>query len=368
MHRNPAANELPRASASRIVGLDVARTLAICGMVFVHFAMVLSHSDMTGPWLARMTDSLAGRPAALFMVLAGIGVTLRLQGQARNTGPIRKTLLKRGLFLFAAGIVNLVVWPGDILRVYGIAYVAAAWLLLARSWQLWSATLTVVLSFVILIFFVDFETNWDFSRFHYADLWTPSGALLNLFYNGFRSVLPWLALMFLGMLVGRQDLRATRVRRRMFVMGAALWLAAAASSVGLMNYFRAHPAGMDDETIVALFGTRSLPAMPLFLASSTGSALMVIMACVHLTENNARRGTWLEAAAATGQMAFTWYIAHIVVVAMLDIATDGRGTVPATVTLASLVGFCLMMLVLSCNYRRRFRYGPLERALRSFAP
>ena len=39
---------------------------------------------------------------------------------------MRKTLTNRGLFLLVVGFVNLLIWPGDILRVYGVSLLIAA--------------------------------------------------------------------------------------------------------------------------------------------------------------------------------------------------------------------------------------------------
>ncbi len=114
------------AQAERVVGLDVARALAILGMAVVHFSLVMA-ADRTGPrWLAAMLGFLDGRPAAMFVILAGVGVTLMsrravLSASPHAVGEIRKVLLRRGLLLLALGFVNLAIWPGDILRVYGVS-------------------------------------------------------------------------------------------------------------------------------------------------------------------------------------------------------------------------------------------------------
>src|SRR6266516_176101 len=106
----------------RIIGYDLARALAILGMVVVHFALVMSSEPMVEEgWMSRVVGFLDGRAAATFVVLAGIGVTLRSRGAAagaahhpKGLARLRSTLLKRGLFLLAVGFLNLIIWPGDI--------------------------------------------------------------------------------------------------------------------------------------------------------------------------------------------------------------------------------------------------------------
>src|SRR5436305_972421 len=82
--RDPALALLPTAPAphSRILGYDVARALAIAGMVLVHFCLVMSTSRGAPSGVARFIDGLDGRPAAIFVILAGIGLSLRA-GSAR---------------------------------------------------------------------------------------------------------------------------------------------------------------------------------------------------------------------------------------------------------------------------------------------
>ena len=53
----------------------------------------------------------------------------------------RRTILRRGVFLLLAGYLNLVVWSGDILRVYGVSLLLAAWLLRSPGRTLWAIAL-----------------------------------------------------------------------------------------------------------------------------------------------------------------------------------------------------------------------------------
>jgi uncharacterized membrane protein len=61
------------AGATRISGIDVARALAIVGMVMVH----VGPQDAGKPGIAAQAYRLShGRASILFVVLAGIGVSL----------------------------------------------------------------------------------------------------------------------------------------------------------------------------------------------------------------------------------------------------------------------------------------------------
>ena len=124
--------------------------------------------------------------------------------------PARETLIRRGYFLFAIGYLNLMIWPGDILRVYGVSLAVAAGLIAATDRRLLAVSLGFVLGFVLLLLTVDYEKNWDWSTMTYHGLWTAQGVVRNLFYDGFRSVFPWTGLFLFGMWLGRRDLRDPR--------------------------------------------------------------------------------------------------------------------------------------------------------------
>src|SRR5215472_2820375 len=132
--------QLP-ATRERIAGYDIARSFALLGMIVVHFSLVMA-ADRSGPGLlVSILGFLDGRAAATFVILAGVGVTLRSQRSATSADPqalakVRRTLIRRGLFLLIAGFINLWIWPGDILRVYGVSLLLAARLVSASNRRL----------------------------------------------------------------------------------------------------------------------------------------------------------------------------------------------------------------------------------------
>jgi uncharacterized membrane protein YeiB len=370
-----AENKSPGASilavpAERVVGFDVARAVAILGMVVVHFSLVMAADRSSPGWLNLVLSILDGRAAATFVILAGIGVTLMsrravLSADLYAVAKARRILVLRGVFLFAVGFLNLLIWPGDILRVYGVSLVLAAGLIDAPPRRLLLVTLAYATGFVALVVVLDFGKNWDWSTLTYQRLWTTTGLVRNLFYDGFRSVFPWTGFLIFGMWLGRLNLRDAAVNRRVLI--AALGTALAAEAIAWLgaSYFLAHPHGMDAETVKALFGTESMPALPLFLLASGGEATAVIALCVRLCGERPSRA-W-QPLAATGQLALTWYFAHIVL---------GLGTVEALglVNSQSLpvavgwgVGFFAVAVGLSWLWKKAFRHGPLEWALRKLA-
>ena len=147
-------NKSPR--TSRIPGYDLARALAVMGMVLVNFKVVMGAEKAGLSWLIWLVGCLDGRAAATFVVLAGVGLSLisqrvritqDLSGIAQN----RKMLLKRALFLFVVGFLYTPIWPADILHFYGIYIALGAVLLTASNRWLWGLSLTFMGIFVLLI-------------------------------------------------------------------------------------------------------------------------------------------------------------------------------------------------------------------------
>ena len=121
-------------SRGRIVGIDAARGLALLGMMAVHALYV---SDATGAptWVGRIAS---GNAAALFAVLAGVGVAF-MTGRTRVTGagPARRAgaaLVARaaviGLLGLALGVVTDAEVAAVILPAYAVLFVLAVPLVL----------------------------------------------------------------------------------------------------------------------------------------------------------------------------------------------------------------------------------------------
>ena len=64
-------------SSGRLEAYDIARGLAFLGMVVVNYRILLSGLNPAGPdWLNSLTGVFTGRAAALFVVVAGAGISL----------------------------------------------------------------------------------------------------------------------------------------------------------------------------------------------------------------------------------------------------------------------------------------------------
>ena len=363
MNHTSTPNQVPR-----LEGPDVARAMAILGMMVVHFMLVMTDGVPPERWSDFLLGLLDGRAAATFVILAGMGVTFiarKADGPAgapgRNT--MAAILRRRGLLLLALGFLNLTIWEGDILRVYGVSLLMAPWVIWRSSRAVLLAALGFIVVFGVLFFALDYGRNWDWNTMTYHGLWTVSGLWRNLFYDGFRSVFPWTGLLLLGVWLGRLDWSTAGVPRRAVLWGAVLLVSSAVVSRLLLHWFGTHPQpGFDPEEAAAFFGLQSMPPLPLFLLNATGFSLVLIGVSTLVARR--WRDQWLlRALSATGRLAFTWYVAHIFL-GLGGVILLGWTRTSHLRALLTALAFFSVAVVISLVWKRRFSNGPMEYVLR----
>jgi uncharacterized membrane protein YeiB len=355
-------DRVPAGSSSRrIIGYDLARAFAIFAMMVDHCAQALGPTQPTG-WGGALLALIDGRPTAIFVILAGVGVTLLNRRQ--TPAEIRSVLLRRGAFLLAIGFINQAIWIGDVLRLFGVTMMIAGFLVVLSRRALLATAIAVVLTFPALWLCFNYDERWNWDTYDYRGLWTLAGALRNLFFDGLRPVIPWAGLLILGMWIGRLDTTRASVRRRMLLWGVGLTAATETFSRVALKIWLAHPGNVSEDTIRSICETASMPPLPIFVLTVVGTALIAIsialMAGHYWHETRVTR-----ALADTGQMALTWYLFHIAVGA-LWIYKRGWHTA-GTVANGILVGavFFAILVVVSAIWKRDHKYGPMEWVLRN---
>jgi uncharacterized membrane protein YeiB len=340
-------------------------------MMVVHFSEVLAGVKWPPGFLKDVMGLLDGRAAATFVVLAGVGVALRTRralesNDAEAIGHVRSVLLKRGLFLLIAGFINLGIWPGDILRVYGITFILVAWCFRLADRTILAISGSFILGFIVLMGLVDYSKHWNWDTMEYRELWSSSGIIRNLFYDGYRSVFPWAGFLFFGIWLGRRDLRDSSTRRRLILWGAGIAFTTEIVSRILIRLLSAQPRPLDKEMITGIFGTVSMPPLPMFLLASGGTAVAVIVLCIEIAERWPHNG-FVKGLAATGQLAFTWYMAHIIIGLGTIDALGLTGSKSLAVGMATGIGFFALTIPLSLLWKKKWKTGPLEGLMRRLA-
>ncbi len=332
--------------ASRIHGYDLARSLAIFGMVVVNYTLVMN--AVTGNnLLIGFAHLFQGRAAAMFVVLAGVGTTLFARSRAARA---RASLLKRAVLLIVIGLLFTPVWPADILHFYGFYFIAGAFLITASNRTVWMSILFFVITFPLLLLFLDYETAWNFETFAYYDFWTIKGMFRHIFFNGFHPVFPWTAFLLLGMWLARQNLFNSAVRLKLMVWSLSIWVASELLSDQLIRYF--------DEA-AELLGTAPMPPTPLYLLAGGSLAVFVIVGCVWLSFKFSSSRV-LSLFYKTGEMSLSLYVSHVVLGMGILEAMDKLENHTIEFSLLYAFSFCLFGIVFANLWGMKFKQGPLE--------
>lgn len=143
-------------SRPRVVSLDVIRGFALCGITLANIVPIASTAISDGPVgvvgpVAGGTDLLHlfvdHRFFPIFSFLFGIGFALILESAAARAPRPRVVLARRLVVLLAIGVAHhLLLWPGDILAVYGIVGLLV---LLPATWLPRWATLALAGVFLV---------------------------------------------------------------------------------------------------------------------------------------------------------------------------------------------------------------------------
>lgn len=288
----------------RYVGVDLARFVAVVGMIAAHL-VASSASDPSisefERWIAETTDTLTnGIAAPLFAVLGGVSAVFatRRALAARRVGAAVGVIALRGMLLIAIGLgLGFAVSPIIVvLAYYGAAMVIAAVFVGAPSWVL--AVVAVVLTATggtvnatvreSLGVVMEGGTP-SFATFAEQPLETTRALVL----TGVYPAITWVVYLLVGMLVARALLAATERGRLastaslMATAGAAMAVAATLVSnyvlSRLATFGATIPADLSSEIYEELlreqhFGAPSSPELwaQLIASPHSGAAIDVV--------------------------------------------------------------------------------------------
>jgi len=354
-HQLSVITQPVKKAKGRLTGLDVARAMAIVGMVWVNFRMHI-YGVGTAPKWAEMLD---GRAAALFVMLAGVGVSL--MSRNKTAAEVRPVIWRRAAVLYVVGMAWSPVWFADIIHYYGVWLAMAALLVKASSRVLAGLAAATVFTSTVLMVTMDWTAGWDFTTLHYTEFWTLTGQLRHLLFNGLHPVFPWFAFMLVGMIVGRWDLSSARVQKRMVAGGLTVWAAFEVISDLLIE---ATTPVLGEEIAPFLFGSGSMPPTALYALAAGALAIAAIGAAQWFVQ---KAGDILLVRALThlGQLSLSVYIVHGVVSLLGYHFLLGVPLIPFVVP--ATVVFSLLALVAAHHWRLRHKRGPFELLLRKVA-
>jgi uncharacterized membrane protein len=373
----PASTAPPVRSKPRLVGIDAARGIALVGMIAVHNLLA---TDDDGSSSLAWTLS-AGKSAALFALLAGVGVAFASGGRTPPSGRTWRaqaaSLLVRALIIGAVGLTLGYLVPTDfagvILPYYAVLFVLAVPLLSLSIRALVALAATIVLAMPVLSHLLRARTEQVVvPNMTFTDLFDhPLQAAAELTLTGQYPALSWLAYLCVGLAVGRAALSTRRTVVLMTLSGAVLVGVATTVSWLLLDVVggRARLTEValrsmtaDDYTDVMTSGWNGTTptdtawwlatmaphsSTSLDLANTIGVALVVLGVCILVGRTTT---ILLRPLAAAGSMTLTLYSLHLL---LLSWSVMPGGPTGFVIQVAFVVAFALV-------WSRTHARGPFE--------
>ncbi len=336
---------LPDVAPGRVVGVDVARALALFGMMATHLLPGRLGNEV--PWAQQLAG---GRASALFAVLAGVSIALvsgrtdPLRGRGRSAASVR--LVGRSLVIGALGlalgavptVIAVILASYAVLFLLGLPFLGLG----PRSLVVWAAAWVVAAPVGAQLLRPLLPAPGVGSP-EPADLLRPGHLLSELLLTGYYPAAVWVAYLLAGMALGRLPLGRPATAARVLVVGVVLAVAATlgsrlllarpGASAALASTYPdaatpdpslAEPAALEALLTHGLSGTTPTGSWwwlavvaphsgtPFDLAQTIGSALAVTGLCVLLTQRHPR--VWATVFGA-GAMTLSLYTLHVLMMA-----------------------------------------------------
>lgn len=332
---------------ARLVGIDLARGLAVLGMLAAHLLTIDAFvAEEPSTWL----DIVNGRSSILFATLAGVSIALVTGGTRPLAGSARARaagrLALRGALLWVIGI--LLVMTGVpvyvILPAYALLFALSLPFLGLRPRSLFlSAGIVAAVM------------PWAFPFLDSAAIWSGRGGEQLQALVGWAYPFPvWIAFLLTGMGLGRLDLRRLRVQALVTIIGAAV----SAFGYGLAVVAGEQVAG-ESPYLAAVWSAEAHSSGLGEVVGSGGFAVAVIGLCLLVCRTPVR---WLVIPLrAVGSMPLTAYVLQIVVWAVFAAALLGDTSDLFGVRDAGLFLPLTLGLVAGCTaWALLIGRGPLE--------
>ncbi|WP_137756132.1 heparan-alpha-glucosaminide N-acetyltransferase domain-containing protein [Agrococcus sp. SGAir0287] len=300
-------------ASGRVIGLDVARGIAVLGMFAVHTHVIAFELR----WLEPDTWSEVawGNASATFAVLAGVAVAI-VSGRTRIPDGVpllqaRIRILVRAALIFVIGGI-LVAFGTElvvIVECYAVLFAMSLPFLRMPWWGLAAfAVGWMLVTPVVRVLLVD-----QLRDAHWFD-----SAIVDLALTGFYPALTWFGYTLVGMTIGRVHLERWRVQ--LVILASGVVAIAAGNFVPLAlgpleRFLVAIRTAVRGTDVTSLVDPEGHTGSTFDLVSSAGVACVVIALCL-LTQRWLR---WvLFPIAAVGSMSLTAYTAHALVFLLVD--------------------------------------------------
>ena len=356
----------------RLPGPDLVRAVALIGVVVMnyHGYLILRDStDLRTGWLEELFDPWTGplstRFAATFVLVAGVGVSLMTASTVdrfrrdpddevarRSLVTMRWRLVRRGVALYAFGLLLDEIWRGTIIPYYGLMFVLAAGLFTWRSrWVIATGAATALAGAALAWW--RFESRADGASTRWLTQ-PDEGSLRDYVFgvtvNGTHPLLPWFAFFCAGIVLGRV-VRTPWWRPAVTGVGLALVTLAALASTAVTT----------DLTAV-LLSIYPFDRGLVYVASALGTALLAYAGIDWIADRFPAATDPLQRA---GQMTLTLYVLHVLVFNLVVDWLEWIEPAGIDVALTFALGFWTLGIAAAVAWNRRFGMGPAERIYRA---
>ncbi|GHD37650.1 transporter [Streptomyces mirabilis] len=372
-----------RPSVGRLIGVDLARGLAVFGMYAAHVGPDPSEGGSTGFFM----ELAHGRASALFAFLAGFSIVLITGRRTPKTGragrqAVAKVVIRALILLVLGTALTLTGTPVEVI----LAFYSLYFLLVLPLYRLGARPLAVIavsgaLILPQILYVVQQALNpGGGDGGGPGGIWAwPADAdgIVSLLFTGGYPALAWIPFVVAGMAVARLDLASTVVRTRLAITGVSLAVLGYGGSYlalhlvpGVASALRASGWGEGGSVMsawwsdIAGYPTGTTPAWllaasphsetTLSVVANTGVAIAVLAACLAATDTLPRFHRLVAPVVAVGTMSLTAYVFHIVAIRALGIEE-----LPGS-PLHVLLGFLVAVTVFATLWSRHFARGPLE--------
>ncbi|MFC4905476.1 MULTISPECIES: heparan-alpha-glucosaminide N-acetyltransferase domain-containing protein [Kocuria] len=366
----------------RLVGVDAARGLALLGMFSIH---ILPAWDPETYEVTLQWQLFAGRAAALFALLAGVGLAFSTGAGTPHRGRTmtadRVGVLVRAVLITVLGLLVNQVMPEDppaynILIYYGVFFLLAIPFLHLPARTLFVlAGVNAVLAPVLMQSLRDALPEMETYNPTITGVLTDPGTVLSqVLLTGTYPAFPYLTYLLAGIAIGRLNLRSLHVQGRLLVAGLILALAAwlvywvLILQAGGYDQLMSSTPSLSHEQIDEILIWGPDPVLPdttwwwmlipgphtntpIAILYGLGSGTAVLGAFLLIGRKS---GAWLLPLSAAGSMTLTLYTAHL-----LALAAMVHYEVPMLWFLIHAGGAA----VFAVAWQRAYGQGPLERAL-----
>lgn len=362
---------------TRIPTVDVARAVAMIGVVILNYHSYLNGSLALvpfnpSPWERLFNPSsgvLTTRFAAVFVLVAGVGVSLLTRTSRISNDPIqlrqdRLRLLRRGLLLYAVGYVVQWIWPGTILFYYGAFFIFAAFIFSNPTYRILIIGFTSAIVAAVIAWwraeqsFAGNLTSWLAP----ANVDSPRNLIIRTFVSYTHPLFPWLLFFIAGIVLGRHIHRFAAFRQRLL-----LWSGGILAATYVINaYFVADPSRTNHERLIAtVLSTRPFDRGLLYSIGTLASSLLALCLLSMIVDSLGDNSV-VDVLVRAGQMSLSIYLVHILFFNLIVHRLHWVGATGLDTALSLALVFYIIAIPFSAMWRTYLGRGPAEALYRAF--